>query len=529
MDQSNIFLYRKAVYNLLYNLKRYMSANEYEQLIEELDSKFESVPNNTLEESKEFFFEVTSFMLKRLNEYYDISHEKNENDLFHSDIFILKPHGSTSEMIEKFNKYRNLSRFRDSFLQSYDSDFWRRFRSNRYRSDWSDRGVIDEDGNIVLTINKIPISAEQYLPRSFGNRPVGHGRNSYFDHTYSYIQRDIELLESMSEDYELLNRAITAFNERLAASLKEENIRFGISHLKEVLSRIIVPVSLIEDDKLRSLCQEMGREVFVKEPTMEDLLPIGASVNVFASHNNLEDDSSYVSKPILISETLPEDTEELKFLGVGQYTCHDKDSSRSLGGANPFVINNNIYTKALEEDFMEILPQELVEEIRICKNLLDSLDNPLESIEIEENETLTTIISSIKQDKSLDPKKIIDDFMLSSQYFIEEEEKETGPIYVEEDEYKFEPLDFAFSETLLTHNSTHPNGFVVFGDRSGTYAALKINESGEKASYISKDINSCFRALQLPSGLYSIYKFSDRTSKYKNQAILELYPYRKES
>ncbi|MGM2623066.1 hypothetical protein ACS2QB_28880, partial [Bacillus cereus group sp. Bce039] len=86
-------------------------------------------------------------------------------------------------------------------------------------------------------------------------------------------------------------------------------------------------------------------QVFVKTPTLDELMYIGSSVHIYSSHD-ISDDSSYVAMPIMISETLPTDTEELKYLGVGQYTGYDDESPRSLEGANPFIINNNIFVKA---------------------------------------------------------------------------------------------------------------------------------------------------------------------------------------
>lgn len=285
-----------------------------------------------------------------------------------------------------------------------------------------------------------------------------------------------------------------------------------------------MPVSLIENEQLRQLCEDQGRTVFVKTPTFDDLLYIGCSVHVYSSFN-MDDDSSYIAKPIVISEQLPTDTEELKYLGVGQYTNYDDQSTRSLNGANPYVINNNVFVKANYEDFKAIIPRELLEDMRICENLLDSMENPVDCVRIEESEMLQQIIKSIKADNSLDPDKIIKQFITYSEQFADMEEQEMSPVFIKEPLFEFKLTHFNVSDSLLNKNAKHPFGYVLLKDNNDNYAALRVCESGSREMYLSKtSLDDCIRALQLPKGLYSVYDFAKR-NLLKQEALASIHPY----
>lgn len=94
--------------------------------------------------------------MQGLSDYYNISHEQVSGDVVHNDVFTLKMDENTSEMIETFAKYKNMARFRDSFLQSYNYDFWRRFRANYYNPRISDVCTAGEDKSLVFRTNEIP-------------------------------------------------------------------------------------------------------------------------------------------------------------------------------------------------------------------------------------------------------------------------------------------------------------------------------------------------------------------------------------
>lgn len=519
---SNDVQFRRGIFNILNTLKQSMDSERFEQIIDLLQEKLEQVPANDLEQSKQFFYEIANFLIRQLEDYYEITHAEIENDVFHGDAFTLKRSEEITTMVEKFKKYKGMARFRDAFLQNYNYDFWRKFRTQNYQLRMENICTLDADGNLVYTTNKIPLEDTYFLPKDNGGRSVGvNGDYGYFSSLWYNLSSEKALIESIQNDYDTLNAAVDAFNVRLEESLREEHLRFGIVHMKQVLSKIVTPVALIENEQLRELCEEAGRTVFVKTPTMEELMYLGSSVHIYSSHD-MNDDSSYIAKPIIISETLPGDTEELKYLGVGQYTAYDAESPRSLDGANPYVINNNIFVKASYEDFLALIPEELVEEMRICENLVESLENPLDEVRVEENETLLSIIDNIKQENTLDPQKVVEDFMSTSEWFAKEEEVETGPIFIHQPEHQFERTAITFNSNLLSRSTQHPHGFVVIKDQSNNYAALRMTEEGTKEIYITQDVNEAFRALQLPRGLYSIYDFRKRTLE-KQQAILSIH------
>ncbi|PFK99935.1 hypothetical protein COJ01_17980 [Priestia megaterium] len=519
--------YRRGVFNLLHSLKNSMPEERFTEIINILQEKMENVPSNNLEQSKQLFFEVTNEILKELNQYYEITHEELVSNDNHSDVFKLVIDEETAAMIEKFEKYKNMARFRDSFLQSYNSGFWRKFRSNYYYDRIRSLCTKDEDDNLILVRNKIPLSGDFCLPHDSRGRLFGLSAGStYFSNIYQVVKSEKRYIQDLSDDYSTLNDAVDAFNERLKESLREEHMKFGVSILKELLSKMIVPVSLIEDEALRNLCVEHNRDVFVKEPSFEDLLFLGSSVHIYSSHD-MSDDASYVAKPIIISDTLPADTEELKYLGVGQYTDYDNESPRSLDGANPYIINNNIFVKASHEDFKQLIPEELVEEIEICKKLVESLEKPLEKLEMQENTVFSAVVDFIKQDRSLDPKAVVEKFLTTSKLLEgqSEEDSSSASTFIDNDLYSFERTSIDFSKELLTKNAKHPNGFVVVRDSSGTIGAIRIDEEGVKRLYtIHQDIDKALRALQLPPGLYSIYKFVDRHST-KQQALLTIHSF----
>ncbi|MES9681624.1 hypothetical protein ABWK22_01585 [Gottfriedia acidiceleris] len=515
---TNDVQFRRGIFNLLRTLKANISDEAFTEIIDNLEEQMEQLPSNDLEQASKFFYEVTNTILKGLEEYFDITHEKITNDAFQGDSFSLKIDEDTSNMIDKFVKYKGMSRFADVFLRQYNYDFYNRFRSRYYNQRIKDLCTVGEDNSLVLLTNKIPVEDEYYLPKDNRGRRMGlDGDSSHFLNIFRAVSSETTYINGLRNDYEILNNAVEEFNLRLQQSLREEHMRFGIMHLKEVLAKIIVPVALIEDERLRRLCIQHNRQIFVKPPTFEDLMYIGSSVHIYSSHD-MNDDSSYIAKPIIISETLPTDTEELKYLGVGQYTAFDNESPRSLNGASPYVINNNIYVKASLEDFMELVPEEIREDMEICKNLLESLENPLEAVQVEENETLKDIIDEIKRENTLDPKEVIDNFMGTSTHFVEEEERETGPVFIEEPEpafvhnttYSFERTRLGISNELLSVTTQHPNGYVVLGDSKGEFAGVHVNENGEKEIYVSKDLNEIMKALQLKAGLYSIYDFGKR-------------------
>lgn len=520
--------YRTAVFNLLHTLKLAMSddSESFSNLIEHLEQKFEQVPLNDLEKSTEFFFEVTNELLKELEESYSIVHEEVTNNNIHADTFKLTRHEDISEMIAMYIKYRDLSRFRDSFLQNYDSNFWRKFRSYYYRSRLTDIAKPNSEGDLVLTRNEIKVNDELLLPKDSRNFAVGyqHGDQSYFSNLYRYIQGERKMIRDMQADYSSLTRAVEAFNEQLSAIVRESYKRFGIDQLKELLTRIVVPVSLLEDEDHRNLCISNDRKVFVKTPTMDELMHIGMSVHVYAAPDM--DDASFIAKPVLVSEVAPTSTEDLVYLGVGQYTSYNTDSIRSLNGENPYVINNNLFVKATYEDFLTLLPKNLVKEMRICEKLVETMDIPLKTINFEENEFYTNSIDSLKEDNTLDPKKLVKKFISSISYFVEnDDEAETGPIFLEEQTYEFESTNLSCNNSLLNRNPINSTRYVVLKDASGNYGALKELPSGEMGIHITQDIDQCFRALELPAGLYSIYSFRKRDS-VKQDALLTMHNYR---
>jgi len=517
--------YRRGIFNILHGLKSSTTPDQFAQIINVLQEKMENVPSNDFEQSKQLFFEVTNKILQGLSEYYEITHEENTNDVYHSDVFKLTIDESITEMIEKFAKYKNMARFRDSFLQSYNASFWRKFRSNNYTDRMTSICMKDEENNLVFTTNKIPLDAQYYLPHNSRGRVVGVETDSgYFSSLYRTVNSEKRYIDDLSNDYDILNDAVDAFNDRLKESLREEHIRFGISVLKEILSKIIVPVSLLEDETLRELCVEHNREIFVKEPTFEDLLFLGSSVHIYSSHD-MSDDSSYVAKPIIISDTLPADTEELKYLGVGQYTGYDNESPRSLEGANPYIINHNIFVKASFEEFFSLIPEELVEEIEICKKLVESLENPVEKLEIKENKVFNTVVDFIKQDKSMSPKTVVEKFFTTSKFLKEQDEKGTDSTFVTNDSYRFERTSIDFNRELLTKHPKHPNGFVILKDSSNTVAGIRIDEDGTRRMYtIHDNIDNVLRALQLPPGLYSVYSFGQRINS-KQQALMTIHSF----
>lgn len=517
--------FRKGIFNLLYKLKGEMDG-QFDEIIEVLQEKLHNVPKNDFEEAKKFFFEVTNKIISKLTDHYDITYEQVVNEVFHADSFTIIRPEEIKQKIEEFRKYTNMPRFSSNFMQSYNPEFGYKLRNGIYNGGHLERKCIkDENGNLVLLTNKINIEGDLFLPidRTHGHVGQRYSNMNFLAGLYAIIDEEKNFITRLNEDFTTLIEAVDAFNEHLQESLRKEHLRFGIKQLKQILSNIIVPVALLENDELRQLCEEHGRTVFVKTPTMDDLLYKGSSVHVYSSFD-MDDDSSYIAKPITISPVLPKDMDDLKYLGIGQYTDYDPDSSRSLSGGNPYVINNNAYVKANYDDFMQLIPEELLEEMRICENLVKSIGEINDQVQVVENDTLKDIIDALKEDDTLDPQKIIDNFMATSEYFTQEEERETGPIFVESPEYEFGHTSMSINSDLFTRNSTHPNGYVILQDSRGYSAACFVDEENSTKIYTNSNVMNCIKALNLPNGIYSVYDFVKRRDS-RREALKKMVVY----
>lgn len=519
------FQYRRGIYNLLHMVKTYSQDYQFDNILAQLEERVGELPKNNLEESKKFFLELTNILLEQLQEYFEINHEEISTEATHSDSFTLTQKDGILDMVEVYDKYRSMARFKDIFLSSYDSDFARTFRSINTNFQLHGLGRMDSDGSYKLVANRMMLDSDIHLPYDERSRQVGMDQNHY---VYSEMHRSItdytQRIGSMVENFDGLNTAIEEFNLRLQQSLRQEHIKFGISHLKELLSKIVIPVALLEDPEVRKIFEAHDKQVFVKKPTIEDLMPIGSSVHIYSSHD-MDDDSSYVAKPIPVSGELPADTEELKYLGVGQYTKYDAESPRSLNGSNPFVINDNVYVKASYEDFMTLVPEELAAEIEASQALLTSVEAPEIDTEMIENETLKTLVDTIKSDPSTDYKKLIEDFIAYTAHFEREENRETGPVFVHGPEFDFVETNISFSRDLLSFCTTHPEGYVVLKDNVGNFAGLRAKERGTQEMYIAKTADEAFRALQMAPGVYTIYDFRNRMEN-KQRAIVSIHNFR---
>ncbi|MDE9537486.1 hypothetical protein KKI91_23210, partial [Xenorhabdus bovienii] len=75
--------------------------------------------------------------------------------------------------------------------------------------------------------------------------------------------------------------------------------------------------------------------------------------------------------------------------------------------------------------------------------------------------------------------------MASSTYFENEEDKETGPVFIHAAEYQFEKSNLSFNRELLKKTGRHPNGYLILKDNTGNHAGIRINEEGISEIYIN--------------------------------------------
>lgn len=511
--------YRKAIFNMLWDVKRTYPAI-FNELMTQLNEKLERVPTNNFEQSTKFFEEITRSILYRLNDVYDIEHEKVTTATHSQDVFTVSANEERKEMLDLFDRYSKLPRFTDGFLRERNSRLYKIVRNSRSQNLTSCFSQMGD--KYVLKTNKIQ-NQDLFLPKD-GRDYMGSRYNcSHFTRLVRTVEYEKERTDEMMEYYEELLRQIEEFDIKIKESLKAETLRFAIKNFKSILSKIVIPVSLLEDEKLRNLCVENGREVFVKRPTFEDLMPIGASVHVYSSHNT-EDDSSYIAKPILVSEELPTDTDELKYHGIGQYTMYDNESKRSLDGENPFVINHNVYVKANPEDFNELIPKELLEDIEICEKLVESINKNQETLEVRGSEELTELIDSIQNAKEIDIKKAIESFFETLGYFNKVENGEEGN--VQRDLFQTRYGIRIADELLAMGNPNHPYGYVLVKDDSGKHAIIRMkNQYGEVEFYSHEDLDRCCKVGGLSEGIHSVYKFS-RLNTSKRVALEKLHIYK---
>lgn len=518
--------YKLSLLDIFTNIKTYHhfgdeGARKREEFLQRFSEKFDTIPSNTLEESKEFFSVLFDEIIDELSPYYSIEYENKETEKEYEKAYHLKRKEESNNLIEDFKKYGNSSRFMEAYLSNKNYELYRIVNGTRNMLSDINGMAVENSANSTKTISPFYISknSTQFIPSVRRAHSIGQ--------FFSNIEGFKKTLDQLHSKHEEFLGYVESYEEEMKEKMITEHIRFGTTYLKEILSRIIVPVSCLEDGDLKQLCKEQGREVFVRKPEIKDFLFKGANVHIYSSHN-LEDDSSYVIKPILVDPTLPTDTEDLKYHGVGIYSEYDDTSKRSCNGTIPHVIGGVLYCGADLDEFSKVIPEKLLEEIEICEKLMESING---EVEIEySKEGLTPIIKKLKQDENTDVSSIIQKFMELDML------GKASPLTDEQERHlnnnHFKTVNYVFNRDLLiTTNNKHPLGFCIFKDESGTYSAVKRIDDGtvvhkviSKTVYNESGFLAACKALELTTGLYPIFDFSKR-SESRDKAIVGMASY----
>ncbi|UOE58130.1 hypothetical protein [Cytobacillus oceanisediminis] len=511
--------YRRAIYSLLYLLKNSTTNSEFNALMKHLDKTMKKhLPENKLENSQLFFKEVTRFLLKILEDYYEIEHGVHSTSTAASDVFTLTPKGSHHEMQLLEEKYTAKNRFWNYFLREFDYEYWKDSRSNYRRYD--SIGQKDENGKITIRTNEILLEGEYFLPKNrYGqSMELAHDFNDFVSMLRQI--RSVKMnVDNIIQNHQRLLAAIEEFNKRIEQLVKNEELKFYNSNLKSLLSRILIPVSALLDEEVKNACLESGRKVFIKKPSLADFLSIGASVYVYSAHD-LDDDSSYMAKPIEFGQKAG-DSEQLKFHGIGQVTGINADCERSLGGNNPYVINHNIYVSANQEDFLAWLPEPLQDEIKFYEDMMSSLDKDIGSVQYNPLSSNTLSIEGMAKEVPSDVKQFINSCIASMDSSEREEEQAA-----EESEYEFEVVRrIEINSFLFRPHPLKDFQFAIFEDEAGNIAGVKTDRNGRKLVYQTQNADEVLKAMQLPDGVYAIHHFSKRMMN-RQQAIKRFYPYK---
>lgn len=491
--------------------------------LERFSEKFESIPSNTMEANQDFFSAMYDDMLAELSDYYSIQSENKVVDGEFNRTYRLTQNDNITEIQNTIEKYGASVRFMDGFLRDKDRELYLLIgKAKTNLRDMSSMGVISQYNDVkVLSPFYIPNNVPIFTPICRRTYSIGN--------FFALLENHKKLLDSLVSKHESFLGHVESYKQEIKENVIREHIRFGATYLKEILSRIIIPVSCLEDEKLKQACKEQGREVFVRKPEIKDFLFPGARVHIYSSHD-LEDDSSYVIKPVTVEPTIPADTEDLKYHGIGLYSYYDDASKRSCEGATPHVIGGVLYCGAGLDEFYQVIPEALLEEIRICEKLVESMD---EEVGFEYmGEGLAPIIQKIKEDTSTDVSDITQKFLsleklTKDSSFTEEQERALN-------DTNFLKPNYVFNECLMiTTYSEQPYGFCIFKDSSGTYAAVKRDSDNNKQHKVIKKqifgelgfIAAC-KTLGLPSGVYPIFDFGKRTES-REKAIISMARYTK--
>lgn len=510
--------FRQSIYSLLYHLKGKMKAAKFKLLISSLDAKMDTLPVNDMHQSKIFFREVVNFLLKSIERYYSIEHESAQEDEKHFDVFTLSPVDEIKAFSMHLEKFNEDTKFRDCFLHHHNRQLWDNIRRNSYRYNRiRDRSIKMDDGSFQLRINHINLKDDFALPKTKYGNTLRNDHYRYFSDIYEEIERETVFIDHLQNSAEQLSTAYQAYNRKIQEILKKEIRDFENHQLIEYLSRMVFPVYLLEDSPLKEACIAEERQILFIEPPAEQVLPIGISLHIY-SLPDLEDDSGYQAFPITHKEEAPPEREGLVYHGIGQYTGFDSESPRSLDGANPYVVNHNLYVKINKNDFLATLPKKIRDEVRICNSLLDELEIDAESIVLNRSEEFVSKLDSIKQEYTNSSRKIIELFFALGEQPVQTEQMAFNIM-----DPWFEDDRFEFSLQLLSYHPAQPYGYVVFEeDEEQLFVAVKVLDDGRKQMSLSSTATDAFYKLGLPDGMYSTYQYQYRFSN-KPQALKSIH------
>lgn len=499
--------FRQGIFTLLYQLKGKMGATKFKQLISLLDTKMSVIPINDIRQSKVFFREVTTFLLNKLEQFYTIEHEAIEDESFHVDSYTLIPVDEIKAFSIQMERFNVDAKFRDCFLHQHNHTLWNNLRRSSYRYNrLRDRAARMEDGSFKLNVNDINPNDELAIPRGQYGRSLQFDGYYYFSNIYDEIEREKTFIDVLKNQGEALNLAFQMYERKIQEILKKELRDFENQQLIEYLSRMVIPVHLLEDSALKEACVTDERELLFIEPPVNQVLSIGISLHIYSSED-VDDDSSYQAFPVVHKDEAAPERTGLIYHGIGQYTGFDPESPRSLDGAIPYVVNNNLYVKINPNDFISFLPKKIRDEIRICKSLLDELEIPFESILLARTPDFVERLNEIKSEYTNSSRKIIESFFALGEHSVQTEQLEFN---LEENPW-FDDERFDFSLGLLSYHPNQTHGYVVFkDDDEDLFVSIYIMEDGQKRMSLSSSANEAFNKLGIHQGVYSIYSFKNR-------------------
>lgn len=256
------------------------------------------------------------------------------------------------------NQYRRAQEIRKLFEKNGIREFLSQKASSLYRQ------IEQNNGSFMRNNGGIEYKEEE--GRQFFHVPytsrASIDENS-FSNIYSLIARQGRSDDRLSRIYDQVMALVAERNESRRREFIRNRTQLNTDYIKAIIEAITIPLEALQGlpngQALISAAQEAGLDAFYKQPDLKELAKTNFVVDVYSSPT--EDDESWYITPV--TPVIVESTPELTYHGQGVITSYDADPQRSKNGALPFVVQHCLRTGANLEDFLEVLPVELLEKI----------------------------------------------------------------------------------------------------------------------------------------------------------------------